>query len=195
MELLIKKSHSIKNTLFVLIIVFSCGLLGYIAFNKIASLLQVNKLTAFAQNLDYIPEAHLAEYKTCWGESFFPSRCGQILYYTTFLRREEFQVKVDGVASTMELPQNVDGYSLLDINLVSNFSINGVTKHILTIDGIGDSRDRAHLPEPLAYKWRFTEGGEKWVITFYEVVNDGHVYKMDAQKIVGNIVTIMLQTK
>ena len=85
------------------------------------------------------------------------------------------------------LPQNSDGYTLFDINLV--------TEKKLTVDGMDDPGNRSGMSEPIAYRWRITEGGRKWFVTFYEVANDGHIYEIDGQQIVGNIITIMLQTK
>jgi hypothetical protein len=175
-----------KTKIFVaLTIIIACGILGYVAFTKIASSDPVGKLISFAQNFDYKPESQLAQYETCWG--IFPTHCGQVLYYTIFLSLEEFQSKVDQLTSLRELPKNADGYTLLDINLVTN--------HTLSIDGKTDSLNRSVTPEPLAYEWLITEGGEYWIITFYETKNTGHIYEMDGQQIVGNIVTIMLQTK
>ncbi len=144
------------------------------------------QVSAFAQQLGYVPEAHLAEYETCWG--MFPSHCGQILYYATLISQDGFQAKIDQLTSTKELPQDISIYTLLDINLVTDYTI--------TIDKIDSANDRTHTPpEPLAYKWRLTEGGDDWVIVFYEVAHDGYVYEIDGQPIIGNIVTIMLQTK
>lgn len=179
-----KKQRSIK-TFFTLVVIFTCAIIGYYAFSIIRTTRQTDAVYTFAQQLGYIPDAQIAEYRTCW--DIFPSHCGQVLYYTTSINRDEFQVKIDNLALTKELAQNVSIYTLLDINLV--------TDHILTIDKMKDSGDRTLTPEPSAYKWRITEGGENWVITFYEVAHDEHVYKMDDQQIVGNIVTIMLQTK
>ena len=162
-----------------------CLLLGVYSSRVLITSLHIRNVSTFAQQLDYAPQDKLAEYKTCWG--IFPSHCGQVLYYSTSLNRDEFQANIDNLASTKALPQNIDGYSLFDINLV--------TDHKLTINGIEDSTDRTRTPEPLAYKWRIIEGGEDWVISYYEVVDDGNVYEMDDQPIVGNIVTIKLQTK
>lgn len=173
----------IISILFILLI--ACLLLGLYISRSLIPLLQTEKVSAFALQLNYIPESSLAEYKTCWG--IFRSRCGQVLYYATPLNQSEFQARIDNLTSTKTLPQTSDGYTLFDINLVTN--------HNLTTNGIGDSSDRTRMPEPLAYKWRISEGGENWVISFYEIVYDGNVYEIDNQPIVGNIVTIMLQTK
>lgn len=173
----------IVSALTILLVV--CLVLGFYVSRVLVPLLQTKKVPTFAQQLDYTPEVSIAEYETCWG--IFPSHCGQVLYYSTLLNRDEFQAGIDNLTSTKTLPQTIDGYTLFDINLV--------TEHNLTINSVGDSSDRTSTPEPLAYKWRISEGGEDWVISFYEVVHDGNVYEIDNQPIVGNIVTIMLQTK
>lgn len=171
--------------LLALFIVCLGGVLGYVVLRRAAPTREINKLMTFAGNLDYRPEAHLAQYRTCWG--IFPTHCGQVLYYATSLNRQEFQAKINDVAPAAGLPDEVDGYTLLDINLV--------TEHKLSIDGKTDSLDRALTPAPTAYGWLGTEGGDNWVIKFYETAQDGHVYKIDEKPIIGNIVTIMLQTK
>jgi len=180
-----KQYSKMKTVSALAIILVACLVLGIYASRALIPLLQTRNVSTFAQQLNYMPEANLAEYKTCWG--IFPSHCGQVLYYSTPLNQDEFQARINNLISTKTLPQTVDGYTIFDINLV--------TDHNLTINGIGDSSDRTRTPEPLAYKWRITEGGEDWVISFYEVVHDGNVYEIDNQPIVGNIVTIMLQTK
>lgn len=169
----------------VLVVMSVCAILGYFAFQNSEASSQVSKLYTFAQNVGYIPETQLAQYKTCWG--IFPTHCGQVLYFATSLSREEFQAKIDQYAPSVGLPNEVDGYTLLDINLVTEYRV--------SIDGRTDSLDRALTPEPVAYGWLDTEGGDYWVITFYEIAQDGHVYKMDDKQITGNIVTLMLRTK
>lgn len=175
----------LSSILIALFMVCVCGTVGYVVLRRTASASEISKLIAFAENLDYRPEAHLAQYRTCW--DIFPTHCGQVLYYTTRLSREAFQIKIDQSAQAVGRPKNIDGYTLLDINLV--------TEHKVSINGRTDALDRTVTPEPLAYQWRGTEGGGDWVITFYETAQDGHVYELDHKQIVGNIVTVMLQTK
>lgn len=167
-------------TLFVI-----CLIVGYFTLSKISSIGQEKTLIAFAKELGYTEESHLAQYKDCWG--VLSSNCGQVLYYTTFLNKKDFQLKINNISPAMELPQSVDGYTIFDINLI--------TPYVLTINNISDSTNRVLTPRPKAYKWRFRKGGKDWVISFYEIANDGQNYKIDNQPIGGNIIVIMLRTK
>jgi hypothetical protein len=171
--------------LLALFIVCLGGVLGYVVLRRAAPAREINKLMTFAGNLDYRPEAHLAQYRTCWG--VFLTECGQFLYYTTGLGLQQFQTKLAQATPASGIPKIVDGYTLLDINQVSNST--------LSIDGKIDSLERTGIPEPTAYGWLDTEGGEHWVIRFYETAKDGHVYKIDEKPIIGNIVMVMLRTK
>lgn len=176
---------SLKSVFFIILFTISGFLIGSITINKISPSIQVSKLISFAQALDYTPNAHLAQYRTCWG--IFPTHCGQVLYYATYVDREQFQARIDQFLPAAGLPGESDGYTLLDINLV--------TKYRISIDGRTDSLDRALMPEPMAFRWNYTEGGNYWMITFYEINKDGHVYRMADEPIIGNIITIMLRIK
>lgn len=179
--MLFQKSLLIKLSLTLIIVIF-CIALSYVSFTQLILSRQSNTLYVFAQRLGYVPANKIAEYKTCW--DIFSPHCGQVLYFTVSLNRDVFQTQIDTLTLVKELPQDVSINTLLDINMVSD--------HILTIE---EANNSLLVPEPLAYKWRITEGGENWIITFYEVALDKHIYKIDGQPIIGNIVTIMLQTK
>lgn len=180
------KLHTpLKSFFVVILLIIIVFLIGSVTISRISASMQVDRLISFAQSLDYTPNAHLAQYKTCWG--IFPTHCGEVLYYVISLNREQFQTRINQVFLAAGLPNESDGYTLLDINLV--------TKHRVSIDGRTDSLNRALTPEPTAYSWHSTEGGNYWVITFYETTQDGHIYKMDDKPIIGNIITIMLRTK
>lgn len=177
-----KRQRTLK-AFFSLVVIFTCAIISYYAFSTIRTTRQTDTVYAFAQQLEYIPVAQIAKYRTCW--DIFPSHCGLILYYTTEISLDEFQTKVNDLTPTQVLPRNSDGYTLFDINFV--------TEKRLTVDGMGDSSNHSRMPEPIAYRWRITEeGGTRWFITFYQVADDGHIYEIDGQQIVGNIVTILL---
>jgi hypothetical protein len=138
----------------------------------------------FARKLGFTPEAQLVQYKTCW--DIFPTHCGEVLYYQSSMTREEFQGKIDQATTSKERPIDVNLAGLLDINLV--------TSHDLKIEK-RNSNSQAPGGISLGYKWRLEERGENWVVTFYDISNDGNVYTLDGQPIDGNIVTIMLLSK
>lgn len=146
---------------------------------------QSKELSQFAAQLGYVPEAGLAEYETCW--EIFSTECGLVLYFETSLNRDEMQQLIDQLSSEKELPKDIDGYSIFEINLE--------TEHSFTINNLKDPLMRSKIPEPLAYAWWLTVDGNDWAVTIYLIQGDNNVYELDDRRITQNIVTIMLDTK
>lgn len=172
----------------VILVSFLAIFLGCFAHSKITSIRQKNTLIAFAEELGYTPKSHLAQYKACTGWAL-PPYCKQILYYSTSLDLDQLQLLVEQFVSTKDLPRAVEGYSLLDINLVTKTTIGGEKNSGFTVDG---NFERISIPEPLAFSWWLEKGGKDWIVTFYDIANDGHIYKLDGQQVHGNIITIKL---
>ena len=146
---------------------------------------QSDSIRSFAQQIGYTPDDHLTQYETCW--DVFPSQCGLVLLYTTTMDRNELQYKLDRLTPAKTLAQDIDGYALFDTNRV--------TKHRLTVNGMDDSSNRSRTPEPVAYKWHIRRGDRNWVISFYDIGNDGHTYEFDGRQIKSNIIALLLRTK
>jgi len=180
-----KLQKPIIMSVLALIVVCGLALSARYMWSLIRNKRNTDSIQSFAQQLGYTPDAHLTQYETCW--DIFPSRCGLVRLYTTAMDRDELQAEIDDLASTKTRSREVHGYELFDASRV--------TRHTLTINGISDSSDRSRIPEPLAFKWRIAHGDKNWVITLYEIANDGQTYEFDGRPIKDNIVSLMLRTK
>ena len=178
------KNKMLQGVSFWILLIFIILLMAIFAFTKSASKTNLAKLQDLASKLDYKPETQIVQYQTRW--NIFPTSHGEMLYYSTRASLEQFQELIDNITISQELPAFSDGYDL--------FSVNYSTNHFLTINGMGNSSDRTTTREPDAYRWRIFYKNRNWSITYYQITNDGQIYRFDNEPIMENIVTILLQT-
>lgn len=176
---LIKNSLSSKNLFFASVII----VMGLVIASSIIRKVNINKLHTFASLLDYRVETELATYKNCWG--IFSTNCGEYVYFTTKLSKEELQAKIDLITSRKELPSSSAFNVLNDINLKPecHFAMSG------------DRENNQGGDDPLAYRWSFDKDGKRWTIIHYGIYGDKYEYSLNGKNIDDNIVTIMLKTK